>query len=144
MTAPITVLVVEDHPGDVRLVEEAFAGSVLDVDLHAVTDGQAALEFINRGGEYENAPRPDVTLLDLVMPGPDGEDILHEIKHHPELADVPVIILTGMDEDYVKSQDLDHDADEDGVLQKPFDMDEFLELLEEFEGVELATTRVGD
>jgi CheY-like chemotaxis protein len=144
MTAPLTVLVVEDHPGDVRLVEEAFAESDLHIDLHAFSDGQAALEFVDGGGEYENAPRPDVALLDLVMPGTDGEDILHEIKHQPELGDVPVIILTGMDEDYVNSQDLDHDADEDGVLQKPFDVDEFLELLEEHEGVELALSQRGD
>lgn len=144
MAAPLTILVVEDHPGDVRLIEEAFAESDLHIDLHAVTDGQAALEFINREGEYVNAPRPDLALLDLVMPGPDGEDVLHAIKHHPELGHVPVVFLTGMDDDYVKSQDLDHDADEDGVLQKPFDIDEFLDLLKEFEGLELSTPRAGD
>ena len=122
MAAPTTILLVEDHPGDVRLTEEAFAESDFDVDLHATTNGQAALEFINREDEYEDAPRPDIALLDLVMPEPDGEDLLHEIKHHPSLEDVPVIILTGMDDDYVRSQDLD--------------------LLKELEGLELSLTRV--
>ncbi|WP_232702186.1 response regulator [Halobacterium wangiae] len=144
MAAPLTILLVEDHPGDVRLVEEAFAESDLHIDLHAVTDGEAALEFIDRDGEYVNAPRPDVAFLDLVMPAPDGEDLLHAIKHHPELGHVPVIILTGMDEEYVESQDLDHDADEDGVLQKPFDIEEFRDLLAEFEGVALPIARAGD
>lgn len=142
MAAPLTILLVEDHPGDVRLIEEAFADSNLRIDLHAVTDGQAALEFINREEEYVNAPRPDIALVDFVMPGPDGEDVLHAIKHHPELGHIPVIILTGIDDDYVKSQDLDHDADEDGVLQKPFDIDEFLDRLEELENSQLPSTRM--
>ena len=142
MGVPTTILVVEDHPGDVRLIEEAFAESDFHVDLHAVTDGQVALDFINREGDYADAPRPNIALLDLVMPKPDGEDLLHEIKHHPDLDDVPVIILTGMDDGYVKSQDLDHDTNEDGVLQKPFDIDEFLTLLGDLENFECSIARV--
>lgn len=62
------ILLVEDNPGDVRLVEEAFLDGEIANTLHSVTSGEAALEFINRDGEYEDAPPPDVVLLDLNLP----------------------------------------------------------------------------
>lgn len=79
--------------------------------------------------------------MDLYLPNVDGEDVLHEIKHHPEFGHVPVIILTGVDDDYVESRDLDHDADEDGVLQKPFGLYEFLDVISEFDGFGVSLVR---
>jgi len=111
------ILLVEDNPGDVRLIEEAFSDGNVATKLNAVTDGQAALDFIHQREEYEDAPRPDTVLLDLNLPRVDGEDVLHEIKYHSELDHVPVIILTGLDENLIESRDLDHDADEDAVLK---------------------------
>ncbi|RKD95092.1 response regulator [Halopiger aswanensis] len=140
-TAEAQILLVEDNPGDVRLVEEAFRDGHLINQLHSVTDGQSALDFIHRRGEYESAPRPDIVLLDLKLPRVDGEDVLHEIKHHPDLGDVPVVILTGMDEERIESEDLDHDADEDAVIQKPIDPDEFVEVIREFENFRLSVVR---
>ncbi|WP_222914026.1 response regulator [Natrinema sp. SYSU A 869] len=135
------ILLVEDNPGDIRLIEEAFSDGNIANTLNTVTDGQAALDFINRRGEYEDASRPDIILLDLKLPKVDGEDVLHEIKHHPELDHVPVIILTGMDEDLTKSRDLDHDADEDAVLEKPVDPGEFVEVIRSFGKFRLAVMR---
>ncbi|ADB63567.1 response regulator receiver protein (plasmid) [Haloterrigena turkmenica DSM 5511] len=137
------ILLVEDNPGDVRLLEEAFHDGQINNQLHTVTDGQAALDFIHRRDEYEDAPRPDAILLDLNLPRVDGEDVLHEIKHHPELKDVPLIILSGMDGDIVESRDLDHDADEDAVIEKPVDPDEFLGVIREFDGFKLSVVRTG-
>lgn len=136
------ILLVDDNPGDVRLVEETFRDGQFCNELHTVPDGQEALDFVNREREYEDAPRPDIVLLDLYLPKVDGEDVLHEVKHHPDLEDVPVIILTGVDDDYVESKDLDHDADEDAVLQKPLDIDEFLETVRELEGFATSIVRV--
>ncbi len=136
------ILLVEDNPGDVRLIEEAFSDGNIGNTLTTVTDGRAALDFIDQRGEYEDAPRPDIVLLDLNLPKVDGEDILHEIKHHPELEHVPVIVLTGMDEGLIESRDLNHDADEDGVLEKPVDPGEFVELIRSFEQFRLAVMRV--
>ncbi len=136
------ILLVEDNPGDVRLIEEAFSDGNIENTLTTVTDGQAALDFIYQRGEYENAPRPDIVLLDLNLPKVDGEDVLHEIKHHPELDDVPVIVLTGVDEDLIESRDLDHDADKDAVLEKPVDPGEFVEVIRSFEQFRLAVMRV--
>lgn len=132
---------VEDNPGDVRLIEEAFSDGNVVTNLNAVTDGQAALDFIHQRGEYEDAPRPDVVLLDLNLPRVDGEDVLHEIKDHPKLGHVPVIILTGLDESLIESRDLDHDADEDAVLKKPVEPSEFVELIRSFEQFRVVVMR---
>ncbi|UHQ98374.1 response regulator (plasmid) [Natrinema zhouii] len=136
------ILLVEDNPGDIRLIEEAFSDGNIGNTLTTVTDGRAALDFIDQRGEYEDTPQPDIILLDLNLPKVDGEDVLHEIKHHPELDDVPVIVLTGMDEGLIESRDLDHDADEDAVLEKPVDPGEFVELIRSFEQFRLAVMRV--
>ncbi|GAB3674711.1 response regulator [Halopiger thermotolerans] len=139
--AEAQLLLVEDNPGDVRLVEEALRDGQIDNRLHTVTDGRAALDFVHRRGEYADAPRPDIVLLDLKLPRVDGEDVLHEIKHHPELEDVPVVILSGMDEERIESRDLDHDADEDAVIEKPVDPDEFVDIIRQFEGFGLSIVR---
>lgn len=138
------ILLVDDNPGDVRLVEEAFEDGQFRNRLHTVADGEEALDFIHRQGDYEDAPRPDIVLLDLYLPKVDGEELLHEIKHHPDLDDVPVIILTGVDDDYVRRQDLDHDADEDAVLQKPLDIGEFLDEVRDLEGFRISIVRAED
>lgn len=132
------LLLVEDNPGDVRLIEESFIDGRIDNNLHIVRDGQEALDFIYRRNEHEDAPRPDLVLLDLRLPKVDGEDVLHEIKHHPELEEVPVVVLAGIDEEIVESQDLDHDADEDAVIQKPVEPGEFVEVIREFDSFRLS------
>lgn len=138
------ILLVEDNPGDVRLVEETLRDGNVTNTLHAVPDGEAALEFINRDGEYEGAPRPDLVLLDLNLPRVDGEDVLHEIKHHPKLEAVPVVILTGADSEYLESKDLDHDTDEDAVIEKPIDIVDLVNVISEFDGFRLSFVRTGD
>lgn len=143
MVAEADILLIEDNPGDIRLVKEAFDGQINN-HVHTVTSGDAALEYLHRDGEYEDAPRPDIILLDLHLPKVDGEDVLHEIKHHPELGHVPVIILTGTDEKLIESRDLDHDADEDAVLEKPIGPGELLDVLQGFEDFRLSIVRTGN
>lgn len=138
------ILLVDDNPGDIRLVEEAFEDGQFLNRLHTFTDGEEALDFVYRRGVHEDAPRPDIALLDLYLPKVDGEELLHEIKHHPELGDVPVIILTGVDDEYVERQDLDHDADEDAVLQKPLDIGEFLDTVRDLDGFRISVVRTED
>ena len=138
------ILLVEDNPGDVRLIEEAFQDGNINNHLHTVTDGQEALDFIHRHGKHEDAPRPDIVLLDLNLPRVDGEDVLHEIKHHPELKRVPVIVLSGIDESLIESRDLDHDVDEDAVIEKPIDPGEFVDVVRKFDNFRLSIVRTGD
>lgn len=90
----INVLLVEDNPGDVRLLEETFkSGSALK-RLNAVPDGIEALKYLRREASYADAERPDLILLDLNLPRKDGRELLAEIKKDHDLCRIPVIVLT--------------------------------------------------
>jgi two-component system, chemotaxis family, response regulator Rcp1 len=105
---PLEVLLVEDSPGDVRLTKEAFAAVNVAVHLNVATDGVEAMAFLRREGIYANAPRPDLTLLDLNMPRMDGRQVLAEIKKDEKLKTLPIVILTTSDSegDVAKSYQL--------------------------------------
>ena len=90
----IDVLLVEDDPGDVLLIEEAFADNKVRNRLHTVSDGVEALQFLRREGPYADAPQPDLVLLDLNLPRMDGREVLGEIRRDPHLAHLPVVIVT--------------------------------------------------
>ena len=125
------ILLVEDNPGDVRLTEEAFKQGRIENDLHVVSDGTEALDFLAQRGEFADAPRPDLILLDLNLPRTDGEEVLEELKGDPELRSIPVIVLTSSraEEDIARSYELHANA----YLTKPVDPDEFIETVRAFE-----------
>ncbi|RZH66363.1 response regulator [Natrinema altunense] len=128
---PAQILLVEDNPGDVRLTKEAFKQGRIENDLYVVSDGTEALDFLGRQGPYADVPRPDLILLDLNLPGKDGEEVLEELKADPALRSIPVIVLTSSraEEDVVKSYELHANA----YLTKPVDPDEFIETVRAFE-----------
>ena len=84
----------EDSPGDVELTREALEEAKLCNRLSVVDDGEKALDFLHRKGQYADAPSADLILLDLNLPKKDGRQVLAEIKAHPELKHIPVVILT--------------------------------------------------
>jgi two-component system, chemotaxis family, response regulator Rcp1 len=90
----LQVLLVEDSPGDVRLTQEAFHQINGDVRLHVASDGAEAIAFLRREGVYVDAPRPDLTLLDLNLPKMDGREVLALIKGDDNLKSIPTVILT--------------------------------------------------
>lgn len=104
----VKVLLVEDDPGDVELTTEALQAAKLSVNLNVVSDGAEAMDFLRRVGQYSNAPKPDLVLLDLNMPKKDGREVLQDIKSDPALTSIPVVILTtsDADEDIMKAYDL--------------------------------------
>lgn len=128
---PARILLVEDNPGDVRLTEEAFEQARIENDLHVVSDGSEALSFLFQEGKHTDAPRPDLVLLDLNLPGKDGENVLEELKADPELRSIPVIVLTSSsaEEDIARSYELHANA----YLTKPVDPDAFIETVRAFE-----------
>ncbi|WP_299531942.1 response regulator [uncultured Streptomyces sp.] len=121
---PIEVLLVEDDPGDELMTREAFEDNKIRNTLHVVRDGQEALDFLYRRGAYPDAPRPDLVLLDLNLPKYDGRQVLEQIKTDPELALIPVVVLTtsSAEEDILRSYKLHANA----YVTKPVDLDQFI------------------
>ena len=95
----VEILLVDDDPGDVQLTIEAFDDGKLGNHLYVAEDGERAMAFLRKQGVYASVPRPDLILLDLNMPRKDGREVLAEIKSDPALADIPVAIVTGNDEE---------------------------------------------
>jgi CheY-like chemotaxis protein len=136
MTTPehvevIDVLLVEDDPGDVLLIEEAFADNKVRNRLHAVSDGVEAIAFLHREGEFADAPRPDLILLDLNLPRKDGREVLGEIKADDELRHIPVVVLTTSkaQEDVLRSYKLHANA----YVTKPVDFERFIEVVRQID-----------
>ncbi len=104
----INVLLVEDSPGDVRLTQEAFRDANPSIRLHVANDGVEAMAFLRFEGQYADAPRPDLILLDLNLPKMDGREVLTHIKEDSSLKMIPTVILTTSDSevDIVKSYQL--------------------------------------
>lgn len=90
----IKILLVDDNPGDVRLIMEALKKSKKLSNLSVVRDGVEVIAFLRREGKYASASRPDLILLDLKMPKKDGKEVLADIKNDPDLKRIPVVVLT--------------------------------------------------
>ena len=90
----IEVLLVEDSPGDIRLMQEVFRVANSLVRLHVVTDGVEAMAFLRQWGEHANCPRPDLILLDLNLPKMGGLEVLEKVKSDAGLKTIPTVILT--------------------------------------------------
>lgn len=89
------LLIVDDNPADVRYTEEMLKEAGVASDRHVVGDGVEALRFLRRRGEYADAPRPDLVLLDWYLPRKDGREVLAELRADERLAGVPVVVMTG-------------------------------------------------
>lgn len=123
---PRHILLIEDNPADIELTRQCFRECRVLNEVHAATDGDTALAFLRRNGPFATAPRPDLVLLDLNLPGIDGREILTSIKRDPELQTIPVIVLTtsDADSDILEAYRLQANS----YLRKPVDLDEFIEL----------------
>lgn len=89
-----TIFLVEDNKADIRLIQEAFKNSSIPHQVVIVRDGMDAMAYLRQQGEYTDAPRPDLILLDLNLPRKDGREVLAEIKTDPSLKRIPVVVLT--------------------------------------------------
>ena len=136
------VLLVEDEPADVHLTRLAFKEGRLLVDVHDVPDGVEALAFLQREGQYQEAPRPDLILLDLNMPRMNGKAFLQRFRALEGLRRIPVVILTTSEaeSDIVESYDLGAA----GFIVKPVDIDQFIASIQSLEAYWLTLVRRPD
>ena len=123
----ISVLLVEDDPGDVLLIREAFEDHKVGNMLSVVSDGVEAIQYVRGEGEYADAARPDLILLDLNLPRKSGSEVLAEIKGDPGLATIPVVVLTTSEaeEDMLRAYKLHANA----YITKPVDFEQFSQIV---------------
>jgi CheY-like chemotaxis protein len=127
----IDILLVEDDPGDELITREAFEHNKLKNRLHVAHDGEEGLDYLYKRGQFEESPRPDLILLDLNLPKYDGRQLLEKIKSDPDLARIPVVVLTtsSAEEDILKSYKLHANA----YVTKPVDLDQFMKAVRQID-----------
>ena len=128
---PIEILMVEDNPGDVRLTREALKSGKVRNQLHVVSDGVAALDFVYHRPPYKDKPRPDLILLDLNLPKKDGREVLATLKSDPVLKVIPVVVLTTSqaEEDVLRAYHLNANS----FVTKPVDLHQFNRIVQSIE-----------
>jgi chemotaxis family two-component system response regulator Rcp1 len=128
---PVDILLVEDNPGDVRLMREALRDGKLLNQLSTVADGQQAVAYLHRQGNYAQVSRPDLILLDLNLPRKDGREVLAEIKSDPDLRSIPVVVVTSSqaEEDILRS----YNTHANCYVTKPVDLQKFVSVVRSVE-----------
>ena len=119
----VEILVVEDNQADVYLIQVALRDARIPNQVHIVTDGEEALDYLMRQGHYQTAARPDLVFLDLNLPKVDGHQVLAIMKADPTLRRIPVIVVTGSarDSDLLRA----YDQQVAGYVVKPIRHDEY-------------------
>lgn len=138
--SPVEILLVEDNPGDIRLIVEVLKEGKVRNSLHVVEDGELALAYLRRQGAYEQSVRPDVILLDLNLPKIDGHGVLEVIKEDDSLKHIPVIVLTTSeaDQDILKAYNLHANC----YIRKPVNLDDFLTVVRSIENFWLSIVKL--
>lgn len=129
----IEILLVDDNPADIRIMQEALRDARVANRLHAARDGVECLAFLRREGAFKDAPRPDLILLDLNMPRKSGMEVLAEIKADPDLRGIPTVVLTSSKDEGDVARAYELQAN--GYVVKPVDLDDFVAVvggIEEF------------
>jgi two-component system, chemotaxis family, response regulator Rcp1 len=127
----VDILLVEDNPADVHILREIFDESKISNALHVVNDGDQAMDFLYRRGQFAASPRPDLVLLDIGLPRKSGLEVLAEVKGDPDLKRIPVVMLTTSkaEEDVLISYDLHAN----GYIPKPMHLEQLLEVVKSLE-----------
>jgi CheY-like chemotaxis protein len=120
------ILVAEDNPADVYLLREAFSLEGQEVDMTVVTDGEQALDYVQRQGSFSNVAIPDLIVLDLNLPKSDGSDVLRCIRESDAYRGVPVVVLTSSDSP--RDRKTIESLGASCFITKPSDLDSFLAL----------------
>jgi two-component system response regulator len=131
---PAIILLAEDDPGDQELTRRALEEGAIHNELHIVTDGEAALDYLFRRGKYQNpatSPRPDLLLLDLNMPKVDGRQVLQRVRADTNLRRLAVVVLTTSqhEEDIIRTYELGANS----YITKPMELRQFMQVIQALE-----------
>ncbi len=139
---PIEILLVEDSPSDVAMTTAALREGRIANIIHVVDDGEKAMAFLRREGEYSGVSRPDLILLDLNLPRKDGREVLAEVKSDPELLAIPIVVLTtsAAEADILRAYDLHANS----YVTKPVGFDNFFNAIRDIENFWLSLVRLPD
>ncbi len=121
----ITILLVDDDDDCRLLVRDAILSANVKNDVYEVPTGEDALAFVRREAPYEEVPRPGLIYLDIDMPGISGLEVLRQLKSDEETRDIPVVMMTALDDDKEKSEAANHGAN--SYCVKPTDPFQFIE-----------------
>jgi len=127
---PVTILLVEDDPGDQKLIKVSLEKQKIANELYIVGSGEEAMDFLYHCSNYSTEmPLPDLILLDLNMPGMGGKEFLRRIKKEEDLKKIPVVILTSSDSE---NDILDsYNMQASGYIKKPAELEEFKRVVNE-------------
>jgi CheY-like chemotaxis protein len=120
---PVEILLVDHNAADARLTREALLEGNIPKRIYIVADGAQAIDFVRKRGDFRNAPRPDLVLLDLNLPKRDGLDVLREIKSDANLRSITVIVLTTSQ--FPKDINAAYELSANCYVVKPVDLTEF-------------------
>ena len=137
---PIEILLVEDNPGDVRLLMETFREGKIRNRISLVEDGVEALAFLRKEGEHGSAPRPDLILLDLSLPRKNGQEVLAEVKQDADLKRIPVVVITSSQAEKDILQAYNNHVN--CYLTKPVDLEQFMGVVRSVEEFWLSVVKL--
>jgi two-component system, chemotaxis family, response regulator Rcp1 len=123
----IDILLVEDNPGDVRLTREILGKAAFPMRINVVDDGERAMEYLHRRGDYADAPRPHLLILDLNLPRRSGMEVLADIKSDDQLRSIPVIVLSSSKSEREISRTYHLHAN--CYISKPVGLDRYAEII---------------
>ncbi len=127
----LNILLVEDNPGDVRLIVETLKEGKKEYNINIAKDGEEALNYLMKKGDFAGVSKPDIIMLDLKLPKKGGLEVLKEIKNNDDLKSIPVIVLTSSaSEDDITSAYANH---ANCYITKPIDLDRFVVTIQSIE-----------
>lgn len=127
----VHILLIEDNTGDVLLIKDAFEDAKINSEIHAVDNGEKAVQFLKREGQYADSVEPDLIILDINLPRLNGHEVLQFIKSSEKYCHIPVIMFTtsSTDKDIVES----YREHANCYITKPVEVDEFIEAIAKIE-----------
>ncbi|HSP12679.1 MAG TPA: response regulator [Salegentibacter sp.] len=128
---PIHILLVEDNEGDILLTTEALEEGKIMNELSVARDGQEALDFLNKKGDFKNSKIPDLILLDVNLPRKNGHEVLKHIKTHDVFRSIPVIMLTTSSAQ--NDVDKSYENYANCYITKPIEVSDFMEAVVKIE-----------